>query len=163
MRIRLKRLFKWIRGVFIPLIAVMLWHWVAVSGWVNPLILPSPIQVLSKWWEYVCPLTPYTKGNYLLWLLSGELIQDTSASFFRVTVGFLIGLGLALPLGLVMGASTQLYNVLNPLLQILRPIPPIAYIPLAILWFGLGNPPAFFLISLGAFFPILMNTGLRVI
>ena len=46
----------------------------------------------------------------------------------------------------------------NPLVQLLRPIPPIAYIPLAILWFGLGNPPAFFLISLGAFFPVLMNT-----
>ena len=44
------------------------------------------------------------------------------------------------------------------MLQVLRPIPPIAYIPLAILWFGLGNPPAFFLISLGAFFPVLMNT-----
>ena len=51
-----------------------------------------------------------------------------------------------------------MYSVMNPILQVLRPIPPIAYIPLAILWFGLGNPPAFFLISLGAFFPVLMNT-----
>src|SRR5204863_2439648 len=70
----------------------------------------------------------------------------------------LIGTLLALPLGLAMGASTRAYAYLNPVLQVLRPIPPIAYVPLAILWFGLGNPPAFFLISLGAFFPVLMNT-----
>ena len=57
-----------------------------------------------------------------------------------------------------MGVSGTVYRLMNPLVQILRPIPPIAYIPLAILWFGLGNPPAFFLISLGAFFPVLLNT-----
>jgi len=61
-------------------------------------------------------------------------------------------------LGLAMGASRLAFEVFNPLVQVLRPIPPIAYIPLAILWFGLGNPPAIFLISIGAFFPVLMNT-----
>ena len=73
-------------------------------------------------------------------------------------VGFIIGAALALPVGLLMGASNRIYQLLNPLMQILRPIPPIAYIPLAILWFGLGNPPSFFLIAIGAFFPVLMNT-----
>ncbi len=64
-----------------------------------------------------------------------------------------------------MGGSARFYQLMNPLVQLLRPIPPIAYIPLAILWFGLGNPPAFFLISLGAFFPVLMNTisGVRTV
>src|SRR5439155_306899 len=81
-----------------------------------------------------------------------------AATLLRVAVGFAIGAGLALPLGLWMGARDRVYEVFNPLVQLLRPIPPIAYIPLAILWFGLGNPPAFFLISLGAFFPVLMNT-----
>jgi NitT/TauT family transport system permease protein len=57
-----------------------------------------------------------------------------------------------------MGANPQAYALLNPLVQLLRPVPPIAFIPLAILWFGLGNPPAFFLIALGAFFPVLLNT-----
>jgi len=68
-------------------------------------------------------------------------------------------------LGLIMGARPLAYALFNPVLQLLRPIPPIAYIPLAILWFGLGNPPAFFLISLGAFFPVLMNTiaGVRAV
>ena len=64
-----------------------------------------------------------------------------------------------------MGASQTLYRYLNPLLQVLRPIPPIAYIPLSILWFGLGNPPAVFLIAIGAFFPVLINTitGVRAV
>jgi NitT/TauT family transport system permease protein len=57
-----------------------------------------------------------------------------------------------------MGYSRVVNGLFNPLIQVLRPIPPIAYIPLSILWFGLGNPPAIFLISIGAFFPVLMNT-----
>ena len=96
---------------------------------------------------------------------SGELPHDALASIIRVVGGFAIGAGLALPLGLLMGGSARFYQLMNPLVQLLRPIPPIAYIPLAILWFGLGNPPAFFLISLGAFFPVLMNTisGVRTV
>jgi NitT/TauT family transport system permease protein len=54
-----------------------------------------------------------------------------------------------LPLGLLMGSSQRIYGLMNLTVQVIRPIPPIAYIPLAILWFGLGNPPALFLISLG--------------
>jgi NitT/TauT family transport system permease protein len=96
--------------------------------------------------------------NYLAWLFSGELPHDALATIMRVMAGFGIGAGLGLVLGLLMGASVFIYSLFNPLVQIVRPIPPIAFIPLAILWFGLGNPPAFFLISLGAFFPVLMNT-----
>ena len=103
------------------------------------------------------PYDPATM-SYAAWVFSGELIHDASASLYRVVVGFLIGAGLALPLGLAMGANEKVYKFFDPLLQVLRPIPPIAYIPLAILWFGLGNPPAIFLITLGAFFPVLMNT-----
>ena len=86
------------------------------------------------------------------------ILHSLRALAVPVTLLLLIGTLLALPLGLAMGASRKAYALLNPVLQVLRPIPPIAYVPLAILWFGLGNPPAFFLISLGAFFPVLMNT-----
>ncbi|HEX9502547.1 MAG TPA: ABC transporter permease, partial [Thermoanaerobaculia bacterium] len=105
--------------------------------------LPAPSRVLLRWIDH---------------LKSGELPRDAVSSLYRVMMGFLIGTTLALLLGLAMGASNKAYAYLNPVLQLLRPIPPIAYVPLAILWFGLGNPPAFFLISLGAFFPVLMNT-----
>jgi NitT/TauT family transport system permease protein len=132
-----------LRSVAVPFVVVLVWEGLSRAGVINPMILPSPSRVLLRWLDY---------------LKSGELPHDAASSLYRVVVGFLIGTGLALPLGLAMGASRTTYSVLNPVLQVLRPIPPIAYIPLAILWFGLGNPPAFFLISLGAFFPVLMNT-----
>ena len=148
-------------GLVAPVLALALWQWVAYQGWVNPQVLPAPLDVWRKWVDYLLPLVPfeqYTEGGRWSWAFSGELPMDIWTSMFRVVVGFAIGAGLALPLGLAMGASRVVYAWMNPLVQILRPIPPIAYIPLAILWFGLGNPPAVFLIALGAFFPVLMNT-----
>ena len=145
-------------GLVVPVVVVAIWQAVAMLGWVNPQVLPSPLAVLERWIAYLLPLQPHSEGSWLAWAFSGELIVDSLTSLYRVAVGFVIGAGLALPLGLAMGASARAYAWFNPLVQILRPIPPIAYIPLAILWFGLGNPPAVFLIALGAFFPVLMNT-----
>ena len=147
-------------GAVVPILIVVLWQASAMLGWVNPQVLPSPVAVVSKWIEYLLPLTVYdpAASSWLGWALSGELLGDTLSSLYRVVVGFAVGAGLALPLGLMMGASQRMYAWLNPLMQVLRPIPPIAYIPLAILWFGLGNAPAVFLIALGAFFPVLVNT-----
>jgi len=167
---------KLAQSLAVPLLMLLLWQFISdprVKEW--PLlkhhpaliarlpsaqILPPPTQVLRKWIEYSEPTQPYSaeQGSYVRWLFSGELWDDAFASLQRVVVGFIIGAGLALPLGLFMGASDTVYRFFNPLLQVLRPIPPIAYIPLSILWFGLGNKPAWFLISLGAFFPVLVNT-----
>ncbi|AOY00418.1 ABC transporter permease [Jeongeupia sp. USM3] len=156
----MNRLLKTVRGLWVPLLVVALWQGAAQAGWLNPQILPSPWQVLVRWYAYLLPLEPYDPAQMsrLGWLVSGELIHDALGSLYRVVVGFLIGAGLALPLGLLMGASQRVYGWFNPLMQVLRPIPPIAYIPLSILWFGLGNAPAIFLIAIGAFFPVLMNT-----
>jgi NitT/TauT family transport system permease protein len=148
-------------GLVVPLLALAVWQWVASHGWVNPQLLPAPLAVWNKWVEYLLPLAPYAgggAGGWLAWAVSGELPLDVAASLYRVAVGFAVGAGLALPLGLAMGTSPVVHAWMNPLVQVLRPIPPIAYIPLAILWFGLGDPPAVFLIALGAFFPVLMNT-----
>jgi NitT/TauT family transport system permease protein len=147
-------------GAVVPVLVIGLWQAAAGMGWINPQVLPSPLAVVQKWIEYLLPLQPYdpAASSWLSWAFSGELIGDTLSSMYRVVVGFAVGAGLALPFGLVMGSSQRMYAWLNPLMQVLRPIPPIAYIPLAILWFGLGNAPAVFLIALGAFFPVLMNT-----
>ena len=146
-----------LHGTIVPVVLLIVWEALTQSGFINPQILPAPSQVLLRWIDYLKPLEQYDPANmsYLAWFFSGELPHDALASIIRVVGGFGIGAGLALPLGLMMGGSARL----------LRPIPPIAYIPLAILWFGLGNPPAFFLISLGAFFPVLMNTisGVRTV
>jgi NitT/TauT family transport system permease protein len=132
-----------IRAALVPFVLLAAWEALSRLGVINPLILPAPSQVLARWIEYA---------------RSGELHRDALSSLYRVAIGFFIGTALAIPMGLAMGASRTAYAYFNPVLQVLRPIPPIAYVPLAILWFGLGNPPAFFLISLGAFFPVLMNT-----
>lgn len=147
-------------GLIVPAVLIALWQTVATLGWTNEHVLPSPVAVVQRWVAYLLPQIPYSEATtgWLAWAVSGELPIDAMGSMYRVVVGFLIGAGLALPLGLTMGASARVYAWLNPLVQVLRPIPPIAYIPLAILWFGLGNPPAVFLIAIGAFFPVLINT-----
>jgi NitT/TauT family transport system permease protein len=147
-------------GLIVPVILLAIWQTASSMGWVNPHVLPSPLAVVQRWIAYLLPQVPYAEatGSWLAWAVSGELIVDSIGSMYRVIVGFLIGAGMALPLGLMMGASPRVYAWLNPLAQVLRPIPPIAYIPLSILWFGLGNPPAIFLIAIGAFFPVLINT-----
>ena len=154
------KIFGWLQGMLVPLALLVVWQILSTQEIVNPKILPAPTAVLSKWVEYLLPMEPYdpAKSGYLAWAFSGEMMGDAYASLYRVMVGFFVGTGLALPLGLLMGASERIFKLFNPLIQVLRPIPPIAFIPLSILWFGLGNPPAIFLIVIGAFFPVLMNT-----
>jgi NitT/TauT family transport system permease protein len=149
-----------LRGAIVPVVLLVLWEIVARMGLFSAVVLPPPSAVAHRWLVYAMPIPTASIAEHGLlgWALSGELLHDSAASLGRVVVGFLIGAGLALPLGLLMGASDRIYHLMNPLIQVLRPIPPIAYIPLSIVWFGLGNPPAFFLIALGAFFPVLMNT-----
>lgn len=149
-----------LRGGIVPLMALGLWQALSSSGLVNPAVLPSPEAVVIRWWAYLLPTSPYdpARSSWIAWALSGEMLFDAVSSLYRVVAGFAIGAALALPLGLLMGTSERIHELFDPLIQVLRPIPPIAYIPLAILWFGLGNPPAVFLISIGAFFPVLMNT-----
>ena len=155
----MNKLMHSLQGALVPVLLLLLWEAGSRLGLFSPVLLPSPSAVAAKWWAYLLPAQAQEAGqSTLAWWLSGELLHDAWSSLYRVVAGFLIGAGLALPLGLLMGASQRIYALFNPLMQILRPIPPIAYIPLAILWFGLGNPPSFFLIAIGAFFPVLMNT-----
>jgi NitT/TauT family transport system permease protein len=151
---------RWLQGATVPVLLLALWQAVAAMGWINPQVLPSPAAVAVRWWQYLAPAQAYdpAQGGRLAWLVSGELLNDAIGSMYRVLAGFFLGSALGLPLGLLMGANERVFKFMNPLVQVLRPIPPIAYIPLAILWFGLGNPPAIFLIVIGAFFPVLMNT-----
>lgn len=150
----------WLRGAIVPAVVIALWQAASSAGLANAHVLPSPVAVVVRWAQWLAPDAPFDPALHsrLGWLFSGELFRDAAGSLYRVLMGFFIGAGSALPLGLAMGASKRAHALFDPLLQVLRPIPPIAYIPLAILWFGLGNPPAIFLILIGAFFPVLMNT-----
>ena len=90
-------------------------------------------------------------------IASGELFHHLLDSIRREAVAFLLA-AVAIPLGIGMGWWRLVYNQVNPIMEILRPIPPLAWIPLSILWFGIGNEQNEFIIFLGMFFPILVNT-----
>jgi len=87
----------------------------------------------------------------------GLLLKYVVASLFRVTWGFVLAVVLAIPLGLAVGWFRRTEMALNPILQILRPISPLAWIPIAILWFGVGDLAAIFLIFVGCFFPLMLT------
>ncbi|MQB41063.1 ABC transporter permease [Rhizobium sp. ICMP 5592] len=148
-----------LQNLAVPVVLLTVWQLMSVFGLVRPEILPSPVAIMERLWLYLIPEETFQEaGGFYAWIMSSELLGDLLASLQRVVLGFAVGAGLALPLGLLMGTDRTVERYLNPVIQFLRPIPPIAYIPLAILWFGLGNPPAIFLIAIGAFFPVLINT-----
>lgn len=90
-------------------------------------------------------------------LQHGLLFRYVVASLFRVTWGFGLAALLAVPLGMLIGWYTRAELALNPLIQLLRPISPLAWIPVAILWFGIGDLSSIFLVFLGSFFPLLLT------
>jgi NitT/TauT family transport system permease protein len=124
----------------IALIVGVWWAVVAASGSV---VFPTPWQVVTGTVELV---------------RDGSLWEHIGASLFRVGTGFLLAVGVAVPLGLWMGWVKGAYITLNPLFQMLRPISPIAWIPIAILWFGVGNVSPIFLIFISSVFPMIVQT-----
>ncbi len=121
--------------------------------------------VLSVWWLAVVLTgsaifpTPWQVVTGTLELArDGTLWDDIGASLMRVATGFLLAVSVAVPLGLWMGWVKGAFSTLNPLFQILRPISPIAWIPIAILWFGVGNSSPIFLIFISSVFPMVVQT-----
>lgn len=123
--------------------ALLVWQIVGWSGIFPRHLLPWPTSVVSS----LVDLS-----------VSGELASHILISLVRVGAGFCVAAAIAVPLGIAIGWSKVAESFADPILEIMRPIPPIAWIPIAMLWFGLGFKPAVFLIFIGAFFPILINT-----
>ncbi|TCT05155.1 ABC transporter permease [Aquabacter spiritensis] len=133
---------KW--GWAIAGIALFLGLWTfAAFRMANAVLLPEPAAVVQ---------------GLVTLLEDGTLISDVAASMKRVLGGFAIAAVLAVPLALLMAFSRPVGLLLSPIVTFLRPIPPIAWIPIAILWFGIGDPPSYFITALAAFFPIFINS-----
>jgi len=136
-------------AVVFPAAVLVIWHF-ATYGQKYSLI-PPPSEVALALWDLAF-------GGINDDAYSKTLHIHLLASLGRVYGGFAIALGVALPLGLMIGRIAIVRQILDPTLQVLRPIPVTAWLPLAMIMFGLGPRSAFFLVCLGAFYPILINT-----
>lgn len=117
--------------------------WQLVAGHYTPEQLPAPVDVIKAIKEL--------SDNGVLW---GHI----GISLARFGSAYLLAVCIAIPLGLFFGRFSRCHAAIDPLIQVLRPISPIAWFPLAVLWFGIGNAPAVFIIFLAAFYPVLLTT-----
>jgi sulfonate transport system permease protein len=139
-------LLQWI----VPLAIILIWQFACATGFVSDRVLPAPTDVARAGWKL---------------LLSGELGRNIGVSFWRAGVGFLIGGGIGFAFGLANGLSQLSNKLTDTTLQMVRNIPHLALIPLVILWFGIDESAKLFLVALGVFFPIYLNTlhGIRTV
>ena len=129
--------------------------------------LPTAVALIGlALWQLACdhafnedtPTPGQTAGAFIEIVRSNRLWSDSVASLYRVTWGFFLAAGIGIPLGLWAGWSTRTFTALNPIIQGLRPISPIAWIPFAILWFDIGDRAGIYLIFYASFFPITVGT-----
>lgn len=133
-------------GKILPPLAVIaaviaFWWWIVVHN--ESPIFPTPWQVVTGTLELA---------------EDGTLWEHIGASLYRVGIGFGLAMLIGIPLGLWMGWVAGAYRTFNPIFQMLRPISPIAWIPLAILWFGMGEASPIFLIFISSVFPLIVQT-----
>jgi len=139
-------------SVITALILIALWFLVTSMGWVRPLFLPSPIAVYNKF------ILAMTDG-----VANSTLTEHTLASLGRVFGAFALACVTAIPVGILMGVNRFVRGVLDPIIEFYRPLPPLAYLPLVIIWLGIGEFPKVFLIFLAIFAPmaIAARAGVR--
>ena len=141
---------SWSRVVpwIVPVLLIAVWQIAAQTGWLSSRILPEPLAVAKAAWNLA---------------ESGELWVHVQVSLWRATVSFAVGGGLGLLLGLLTGTFKTAETLLDTTLQMIRNIPALALIPLVILWFGIEETSKIFLVAVGVFFPIYLNTfhGIR--
>jgi ABC-type nitrate/sulfonate/bicarbonate transport system permease component len=139
-----------VSGLVLILVLLLLWQLAGVNGWISPLSLPPIIAVLRTLWRL---------------LISGEIPIELSSSLARMFAGYFIGVTLGVIVGVPMGSFRPVYRLLEPITEILRPIPSPAYVPIAILFLGIDDEMKIFMIAFSAFFPVLLNTysGVRAV
>lgn len=145
----------------LPAVIVAGWQAAVMSGALPPRMMPSPLTVAATAYDFILG-NPNSPGAYAF---SGSFLKHAWVSTMRVLHGFSLAVLAGVTLGLLLGMSRTLERFVDPVLQVIRPIPITAWLPLSIMWFGLGHKATLFLIFLGAFFPILINTttGVKIV
>ena len=129
------------------LVLLVIWWAVAAAHWVSPLFLPAPGQVLNKLLTIASP-----QG-----FMDATLWQHLAASLGRIVVALLAATIIGIPVGIAMGLSPTVRGILDPLIELYRPVPPLAYLPLMVIWFGIGETSKILLIYLAIFAPVAMS------
>ncbi len=136
-------------GIAFPVLLVVLWH-LAVA-YTGTRLIPSPYQVAVMMYDF-------SFGGVYDDAFSATILTHIYKSMQRVYGGFFLAALIGIPLGLIIGRMKLLRQLLDPTINLLRPIPVTAWLPLSMIFFGLGPNAAIFLVFLGAFYPILLNT-----
>jgi sulfonate transport system permease protein len=139
---RVPRRWNWLTGAILPAVLLVLWEVLARVGVLPPNLLPPPSKVLATIWELA---------------RTGELWGHIGITLWRVALGFVLGGALATVFGAATGYSRRLFHLLDPLLQGVRNIPSLAWVPLFILWMGIYETSKVVLIAVGVFFPVYLN------
>ena len=139
--------------LLLPATLVALWYFAVDLRWVTEGIIPSPAQVLRSWEIWIFGAAKASLSPY-----SGTWLDNVAYSTRRVLQGFGLAALVAIPLGLVIGWNRLVARLVDPSIQLLRPVPITAWLPFAIAVFGIYDASALFLIGLGAFYPIVVNT-----
>lgn len=132
----------WLYGGSTIVFLVIAWYLAASFDMINRTLMPSPSEV---WYAFV-----ELSGN-------GELVEHINASMYRIIAGLILGFVTAVPMGLLIARNRWVKAFLEPLIEIIRPIPALAFLPLAILWFGIGEPSKLFIMWFGTFFVIIVS------
>ncbi|MGE0735673.1 MAG: ABC transporter permease [Alphaproteobacteria bacterium] len=135
-----------------PGAVLIVWQILATAGLYRRAILPPPSDIAIVMFDLVTGSLDIA-GRY-----TGTWVDHTLSSLWRVYAGFLWGGALGVLMGLLIGLSRVVERVFDPTIQVLRNVPVTAWVPLSLIFFGIGNPPAIFLIGLGAFFPAVLNS-----
>ena len=140
-------------GAGFPVLFVVFWHFAVIATGTR--LIPSPYQVAVMMYDF-------TFGGIYDDAFSGTILTHIWKSMTRVYGGFFLAAATGIPLGLMIGRIKVLRQLLDPTINVLRPIPVTAWLPLSMIFFGLGPNAAIFLVFLGAFYPILLNTTFGV-
>lgn len=137
----------WLTTLSVLIVVLALWELASLLRLFPPVALPSPGAV----WDAFVALFTVGYGGHTIWL-------DIGISALRVAIGFLGAVVIGVPLGLLMARTDLIFRIVDPFLQFIRPVPPLAYIPLLVVWFGIGELPKILLILVGTIPVIIIGT-----
>lgn len=148
-----QRMGRAVLAVLLPVSLIAIWQMSGVNGALFGGALPTPDRVWSAWYSWAFGTPTFGLNPYV-----GTWFQNVAFSAQRVAKGFLLAMAIGVPLGIAIGWSRLVASLVDPTIQWLRPIPITAWLPISIAIFGIRDFGAIFLITIGAFYPIVINT-----